>query len=132
VTVLEPLVRAELDLGDYDAMPEQMAIVTVLLGISEHGQAGGVRIQIGRSVEVDWARAAILPSIHTTEFIHSIAPDKKLPPPGSTPRAIALHMRKLLRSAIAEAQRISGDQADVAGEVDVALAGPRGATLVKI
>lgn len=71
----------------------------------------------------------VVASAHTQAFIDSVALADKFPRPGSTPSKIARHMRHLLRRALKAAQDLAGDEADVGGQIDVAIAGPHGARI---
>ena len=98
--------------------------LTILIGTSQ----GALQVHFadGRASETGGIKAWIEPSAHTLEFFQSLREDEKLPPPGSAPSKIAKHMRRLLGHAVEYASKQFGDEADVGGPIDVALASPGG------
>jgi hypothetical protein len=131
---LEPLVLEELR-----ARPESFAGETdpglgILLGIYLHGSAEGGVLRFGNEPKVQPLQhgGVIVGSSHTSRFINSLPDEELYPRPGSTADEAAAQMRQLLRRAIEAAQELAGKDADVGGDVDVAMVGPEGAKVLTL
>jgi hypothetical protein len=132
VEVIHPLVLAELESGTYDddgAADEPK--LWILVGVADPKGAGGALLKFGRQADVRAMLTCILPSTHSTAYIESLPEGDRFPPRGSRPGEITGHMRRVLSKAIADAQRLAGDAADVGGAVDIAIATPHGAAVLK-
>lgn len=124
---LDPLVREELA-----TVPQDMSTaLDIFIGLHQDGQAGAVDLRFtkdGPWVESTLGHIAV--SRHTRWFIKSLSPSALWPPPNSSVKAIASHMRLVMTQAINSAEQMAGDAADVGGGIDIAVCGPKGAAML--